>query len=201
MRTMIAAVTVALLSVGCDRSLPPSPSAPAPVTAPAPPPTDPGPPEPSLGRYSLEMRLDEGCEQLPSQTRSRTYDAEITASAKGGFVVTLSGGRFLSGGICTAAPSGLGCNQFMATRQGDEMRFELRNENDDGHGGHIVEQTPEGWWIEVIGAATGRLQSDTIVATGAADVWYCETPLGYPFPCPTYGGCSSANFQLSFTRK
>lgn len=204
MRRTITAVAVGVLSVGCDGALPPSPSAPAPVTAPTPaptpPPSDAGPADPMVGRYSLELRVAEGCEELPDQTRFRTYDAEIASNPKGGFLVSLTGGRFLAGGICTAAPSGLDCNQFLATRQGDDVQFELRNENDDGHGGHIVEQTPNGWWIEVIGAAAGRFQSDAIIARGEASVWYCRTALGYPFPCPEYGGCGG-DLELSFKRK
>jgi hypothetical protein len=174
------------------------------VLASPPNPPEPSPPasstDPIVGQYKLDLSLGTECDVLPEAARHRTYSARIDPAGNAGYVVTLTGGSFLSGPICTAAPSRLGCDQFLASRTGDLLRFDLINENDDGHGGHIVEQIPE-IWMELIGSATGPVQDGTIVATGSASVWYCSTNAGYPFPCSSYGGCESNDLRLTFTRE
>lgn len=199
------ALAVVVTVTGCDTAPPTTPrptpgvSNPIPPVPPQPVP-EPGPPGESItGVYQLDLSFGEGCAALPDAARHRTYTATIeTVGARS--VVTLTGGTFLDGGICTAAPSKLGCHQFLASRTGDQVRLDLVNENDDGHGGHIVEQVPPSTWIEVIGTATGDIKDGNITATGTASVWYCRGNAGYPFPCATYGGCES-DLRMTLTRK
>jgi hypothetical protein len=191
----------------CDSKLPPptAPNPPTAVVASPPNPPEPGASgattDPIVGQYKLELSFASGCKELPEEARQRTYNARIDPGRTAGFVVTLTGGSFLDGPICTAAPSRLGCDQFLGSRTGDLLRFDLINENDDGHGGHIVEQIPPATWIELIGTASGPVQDGAIVARGSASVWYCTNKAGYPFPCSSYGGCSSDDLRLTFTRQ
>ncbi len=175
-----------------------------PPTSPSPTPTNPpGPnsPDPLVGRYTLRVAFGASCESLPDVAKTRTYSATIDPAGPSAYVVTLSDATFLAGLICEAAPSRLGCNQFVASRTADLVRFDLFNENDDGHGGHIVEQIPPGTWLELIGHATGPVQDGTITATGSASAWYCPTTSAYPFPCRSFTSCRSDDLQLTFTRK
>jgi hypothetical protein len=161
----------------------------------------------------LNLEVGPGCESVPAAAKTRTYEATIEKRTSGtgvnppvgpNYVVTLGEATFLNGAICTFAPSRLGCNQFLATREaGDILRFDLINENDDGHGGHVVEQLPSGTWIELIGSATGRMQEQDgmITATGDAIVWYCSAASGYPFPCASSVGCRSDDLRMVFTRR
>ena len=169
--------------------------------------------DPIVGRYKLDLSMGTGCDSVPQAAKRRTYEATIEKRAPStgadslagtSYVVTLGEAKFLSGLICTFAPSRLGCNQFLATREaGDILRFDLINENDDGHGGHIVEQLPPGTWIELMGSATGRMQEQggMITATGDASVWYCSAASEYPFPCASFVGCRADDLSLTFTRQ
>ena len=196
---------IAILSVitacGSDRP----PTAPSrPLTALTP--TQPNPPpepstDPIVGRYRLDLAVGGDCVAVPEAARNRTYTADITSRGGPNFVVTLSDASFLSGPICSFAPSGLDCNQFLMSRRDDRLQFDLINENDDGHGGHIVEAVPSAGWIEVIGSASGDMTGGTIAATGSASVWYCPSRAGYPFPCADYTGCKSENLRLTFVRR
>jgi hypothetical protein len=170
--------------------------------SPIPTPPLPGAPTDSIvGRYKLDLSVGPECGSVPEAARNRTYTATIDSAGATNYVVTLSEASFLNGPICTAAPSRLGCHQFQASRTGDILRFDLINENDDGHGGHIVEQVPPGTWMELIGSGTGRLgEEGTITATGSANVWYCPTVSGYPFPCRSHVGCGSSGLRLTLTR-
>ena len=202
----LGGIALLLAVTGCDSNHPP-PTAPNPpptmMGSPIPPPPAPSAPTDSIvGRYKLDLTVGPACGSVPEAARNRTYTATVDSAGGTNYVVTLSDASFLSGPICTAAPSRLDCNQFQASRAGDLLRFDLINENDDGHGGHIVEQVPPGTWIELIGSGTGRMpaQDGIITATGSANVWYCRTVSGYPFPCVLPVGCQSADFRLTFTR-
>ena len=207
--TTAAFIVTALAVTGCDgpRQTPTTPTTsqpPATPVSPAPPPPpspDPGSDDPLVGRYALTVDLGSGCRNLPEAARVRQYSATINATRDASYVVTLSEARFLTGLICTFTVTGLGCDQFLASRRNDVVEFNLVNNNDDGHGGHIVEQLPTGTWIEIIGDAAGRLSPHTIEAIGTSSVWYCQSSAGYPFPCATYTGCGSRDMRLTFTRK
>jgi hypothetical protein len=202
----LGGIALLVAVTACDSTHPP-PTAPSPpatmMGSPIPTPPEPNSPTDSLvGRYTLDLTVGPECGSVPEAARNRTYTATIVSAGGANYVVTLSEASFLSGLICTA-PSRLGCNQFQASRAGDLLRFDLINENDDGHGGHIVEQVPPGTWIEVIGSGTGRMQEQDgmITTTGSATVWYCPTVSGYPFPCVSPVGCESGALRLTFTRR
>jgi hypothetical protein len=193
----------------CDGTATPSPTSPSPPTTVVVPPVANPPANPPssgsgdsiAGHYTLNITVGPGCNVLPEIARNRTYAASIDRAGDTAYVVTLSEASFLKGSICTAAPSRLDCNQFAVSRTGDVLRFDLINENDDGHGGHIVEQIPPGTWLELIGSATGGIQGGSITAAGSAIVWYCPTVMGYPFPCRSFVSCQFDDLRLTFTRK
>jgi hypothetical protein len=169
-------------------------------------PPAPAPPSGSIvdevtGDYTLRLELGSGCAVIPETDRTRNYTATITSPRERNYVVSLTSGNFLGGLICTAYPAGLGCDQFTASRDEDLIRFDLANNNDDAHGGHIVERLSSGTWVEIIGSAAGRLQGTTIEAVGTTSVWYCPTSLPYPFPCFSFTGCKSSDTKFTFTRQ
>jgi hypothetical protein len=181
------------------------PITPAPVL-PTPPPTSPG--NSSLtGSYTMTLDIGSGCDVMPAAERTRTYTATIEHNGERN-VVTLSDGSFLSGPICTAGSrhfSGMGCQQFFATEDAySTVRFFLENNNDEAHGGHIVEQLSSGRWVEIIGHAAGTLDPfdrSSIEASGEGSVWYCRTPSDYPFPCADFTSCRSNDMRLTFRRQ
>lgn len=175
--------------VSCDRNRP-SPTAPSPQDA-------------LIGNFTLTLIAGVECAAIPEAARTRRYLASFDATGSGQYVVTLTDATFLTGPICTAGSArfaGVGCHQFFASRQGDTVQFDLANNNDEAHGGHIVEQLSPGTWLEIIGNGTGRLQGSTIAATGMASLWYCPSARAYPFPCFDFVGCPSGTLQLTFTR-
>ena len=113
--------------------------------------------------------------------------------------MSLGSATFLDGLICTFG-TGLGCNQFLASGNDDAVQFSLINKNDDGHGGHIVEQLADRTWIEIIGDASGRRVGSSIEATGKASIWRCPSSSDYPFPCDNPQGCK-ADMKLTLTRQ
>jgi hypothetical protein len=145
--------------------------------------------EANLGQAdALSVTVDSpcpACATLPDDARHRMYAATITTRADGNFVVSLGGGRFLSGPICTLGPSGLDCNQFLASRAAGTVQFSLLNENDLAHGGHIVEQIPQTGWMELSGNLTSPVSNDMMSASGDRSLWFCSDVTGYPFPVLT----------------
>jgi hypothetical protein len=195
----------------CDGIQPP-PTAPSPAqtissSSPSPAPPSPAPNPGSdaiVGMYTLTLNVGSGCAAIPADAGIRTYAATISATGEAKYLVTLSDSTFLAGPICTGgsgALAGIGCDQFPASRDGDAIRFDLVNNNDEAHGGHIVERLPAGTWIEVIGSATGQLREPTIEASGTSRVWYCGVSSAYPFPCGSFVGCGSNDMQLIFRRR
>ena len=209
MRRQIAACVVPFLMAvaGCDRSNLPGPS-PQPTSTGLNPPSPPQPnsddADPLTGAYKLELTMDQigdQCADVPQVVKHRTYNATIKATGNSNYVVSLSGGVFLGGPICTFAPAHLGCDQFPASRTGDALDFNLINENDDGHGGHIVERVPQAGWIEVFGSLKGAIDNGTISAKGSGGLWYCSSSAGYPFPCAHYVGCAVNDLRMTFARQ
>jgi hypothetical protein len=195
-------VLISLTIAGCDSSqqTPTTPSRSQASTAPPIPPPAPSD-DPLVGRYALTLDVGSECDATLGAARIRRYTATIDTARDGGYVVTVGDATFLTGAICTFTVTQLGCNQFPASRTGETVEFDLVNNNDDGHGGHIVEQLSSGAWIEVIGKAAGQLSAQTIEATGSSSVWYCSSPSGYPYPCSAYTGCGSTNMRLTFSRR
>src|SRR5688572_10396836 len=199
------AAVLASLACGNDPSHPTPPIAPrvevplpSPVAQATPRPADPGPANSLAGRYSLTLRIDD-CAILPPQHLVRHYGAKVTDSGRPSeYIVTLDGSTFLTGLICTFSSGrfeGMGCDQFFLFDEGGRARFSLENNNDDAHGGHIVEQLSDGTWMELIGEARGSTGRWPLEASGAGSLWYCPTPTGYPFPC----GATSCQPTLSMT--
>jgi hypothetical protein len=73
------------------------------------------------------------------------------------------------------APDKRDCTRVVRSQSTHSVQFDLANNNDEAHGGHIVEQLSLGTWLEIIGNGTGRLHASTIVATGTASLWYCPS--------------------------
>jgi len=182
---------------------------------PQPPPSPTGP-DPFVGSYALTLNIGSTCGVVPATDRIRHYSATVEKYASRvpeldapPYIVTLGDATFLSGSICTAGGGrfeGIGCHQFFAWKGDDTARLVLANNNDEAHGGHIVEQFASGTWAEIIAEASGPVTiSNSVVASieasGSSDVWYCPTPSGYPFPCPASLSCAATDFQLTFTRK
>lgn len=187
--------------VACDGH----PQAPTPFVPPqaTPPPTNPSR-NPLVGLYTLTLNIGSGCAVLPEAERTRKYTATIDYGGEGRYVVTLSDATFLTGPICTAGSehfSGIGCQQFFASEDIDTVQFFLENNNDEAHGGHIVEQLSSGTWLEIIGRAGGKLDLSSTEASGTSSVWYCRTPSSYPFPCSSVVSCGSTDMRLTLTRK
>jgi hypothetical protein len=197
---VLQALAGTMLFVGCQNQ----PQAPTPVspTQIQSQPPQPNPPPISIaGSYDMTLKLGSTCSVVPEAERTRTYTATLGQSSAGRNLVTLATGTFLDGRICTFGTDA-GCNQFFVSEESSTVRFSLENHNDDGHGGHIVERTSAGTWLEIIGDASGNLDSSapSIEASGRGHVWYCSTALSYPFPCAAFAGCE-ADLQLTFTRK
>jgi hypothetical protein len=155
------------------------------------------------GVYALTLSVGSGCAVIPEAERTRKYTATVDYRGAGRYVVTLGDATFLTGPICTAGSShfsGLGCHQFFASEDIDTAQFFLAN-NNEAHGGHIVEQLSSGTWLEIIGSATGKLDSSSIEASGTSTVGYCRTPSPDPFPCSRVVSCASADMRLTLTRK
>ena len=133
--------------------------------------------------YTLTLHIGSGCAVVPEAERTRKYTATIDYAGGGRYVVTLSDGTFLTGPICTAGSrhfSGIGCGQFFASEDIDTVQFFLENNNDEAHGGHIVEQLASGTWLEIIGYAGGKLES--IVDGGFRDEQRVELPYSVVLP-------------------
>ena len=190
---------------------PSQPTTPSPSGSPAPPTVlvpVPHSNSPLDGAFTLTLQIGSSCSALPDAERTRVYDASIGQVANRtdlGHVVTLSGPRFLTGSICTLASgryAGMGCNQFVASEDGEWVGLYLQNNNDEAHGAHIVEQTSSGGWLEITGHADGDFNSTTLIdATGTADVWFCPASSDYPYPCPQYRFCPSTDLHLTLKRK
>lgn len=175
-----------------------------PPIAPSPVPPTPAPGDPLIGSFALTLDIGSGCPAVPETAATRHYTATIGSVDAGHYVVTLTGAKFLTGPICTGGSgrfSGMGCDQFFALEDIDLATFSLVNNNDEAHGGHIVEQLSSGTWLEIIGNTTGKLIGSSIEASGSITIWYCRTPSAYPFPCSDNVGCRSDDARLMFTRK
>jgi len=190
----------------CDEP-PQAPTPFVPPAASAPPSGLLNPSHPLAGRYTLTLDIGSQCAALPEAEKTRTYSAAIDYASDGRYVVTLGNATFLTGPICTSGSrhfSGIGCNQFFASEAIDTINLFLENNNDEAHGGHIVEQLSSGTWMEVIGSASGRISSyplSSVEASGTGTVWYCRTPSGYPFPCSSVASCGSTDLRLTLTRR
>ena len=92
----------------------------------------------------------------------RRYGATVSASGRPSeSIVTVDGSTFLEGLICTSGSGrfeNMGCDQFFLFDEGASRRFSLENNNDEAHGGHLVERMRSAW-MEIIGEAGGAISS------------------------------------------
>ena len=127
------------------------------------------------GTYAATLALP-ACLGLPEAERMRRYIAQIDRDeATGVHVVSLSGATFLDTGPSRFHPVPLTANQFLATHDGGAVSFTLWGDWESSYGGHIIERTASGQWIDVQGHLIGQFGSRAIVASGAGSVYYCES--------------------------
>jgi hypothetical protein len=146
--------------------------------------------------------------------RRRTYGASIEAAVAGGYRVTLGEARFLEDEqigertfiIHCAASYGLGCNQFTATRDGDQIRFRLAPNSERfadefaGYGGMIVELIPpESRQLGIDGTGVGQIAGATIQASIDGSVSLC--PARYSSFETECASCNDARLTLTFERR
>jgi hypothetical protein len=158
------------------------PAAPSPTQNPSP-----------LGTHTVSWSVGDECTAVPRTARERTYSALVSNG-----LVTLTNGTFLAGSICTDT-TGLGCNQFRLTQDGDNVSVVV--ESIDWHGGQIVERIEDGTWVEVSAKGAGRQEGSTIRATLEGSLWYCPTPSLSPFPCNAFRSCKTSNLQMTIVPK
>ena len=170
------------------------------------------PVDPLVGLYTLTVTS--ACTTLPETLRSRTYMASIAPGAIDDYVVTLSGASFLADeqiGVrafifhCSSS-YGLDCNQFTATRDGNQLRFRLMpnwerfNNEFAGEGGSIVELIPpDNSRLGISGAGLGRLDGTTIRGSIDGRVWIC--PVRYTSFDDECASCSNASLAMTFVQR
>jgi hypothetical protein len=203
---LVAAVAVAVAACGGGPQMPaPLPIAGGtPAAPPAPAPTPVPATHPYTGTYAMTLTIGSSCTVVPEAERTRAYTARFDRVSDGSYVVSLSDALFLHGLICELGGgrfAGIGCHQFFAHDEASQMRFVLANNNDEAHGGHIVEQTASGRWLEIIGETAGARDPAFMDAAGETTVWWCGEARSYPFPCFQSSACQSAELRMTFRRK
>ena len=178
-------------------------------------PMSPTPTDSIVGRYALSLTAGSECASIPARARNRTYSAKIERYASEGYLVTLSDATFVTDvqlsersfrTPCGALSSVLGCNQFLLSRDGPEIEFQLipnsqRFDNEfGGAGGTIVEQTAPDTVLMIHGTGRGRLEGGTIEATLQGGLWSCSPVRGDGY-CAASVTCDTNNLRLVFTRK
>jgi hypothetical protein len=188
-----------LLAIGCggNSATMPSPTKPSfpasstpqsqQISAPAPPTSS---TDPIVGQYALTMSVGPECATIPEMARTRSYTATIDSTSVGSYAITLSNAAFRKCGTDN------GCHQFIATREGNVVRFDI-SVDDNSSEGAIWEFIPPSMWLEVTGTGSGRLEGSTIAASLDGGLWYCP---GSGIPCLNSVGCKSSDIKLTFTR-
>jgi hypothetical protein len=193
-----AALIVAFAVLACRDNRPSIPTTATPVDGPT-------------GQYSLTVTAE--CRALPEDLRSRSYLASIEPRTADNYIVTLSGARFLADEQISersfrfhcSRSYGLDCNQFTASREGDQLRFRLAPNSerfDDefaGYGGMIVELIPpDDRRLEIGGTGVGRLDGATIQASIDGSVWSCPPNIVTTDECAI---CNDARISMTFIRR
>jgi hypothetical protein len=156
---------------------------------------------------------------IPEPALTRTYSAKIDSDVRFGYLITLSDATFAtdvqlserSFRVECGGPvfgSGLGCNQLVAGRDGDEIEFQLihnserMNDEFGGAGGTIVELIDPHTRLDIGGRGRGRFDGRTIQATLTGHLFYCSPLRGDGSSCAFAGiHCETADLRLTFTRK
>jgi hypothetical protein len=153
------------------------------------------------GEYRLTFIADGTCTDLPSELRTRTYNATITPVSNSrnppntSFQVAISGAQFLKG-----------YESFPIGVAGDLVAFELR-----GEGPYLVEEVAPNTYIGFDGraeASVGTSRVSTISASFQGWVDYCalKSPMGQYYECraglaTARVECESKSHQLILTRR
>ena len=191
----------AFAGVACGDSQPRTPATPTPV-------------DPAIGRHALTVTVGSTCTALPDIVRARTYTATIESGGPDNYIVTLSDAKFLADQqiepsalqIHCGGSQRLGCNQFTASREGNELQFRLlpnyKRLNDElaGNGGSIIELIPPAdHQFGIEGMGLGRLDGTAIPASIDGRVWYCPATFSnFSEECTV---CENANAAMLFTRR
>ena len=167
-----------------------------------------------IGGYSLTVTAGSACTTLPEVVRTRTYAADIESRGTNQYVITLSNARFLADEqigerafiLHCSSSYGLGCNQFTASRESDDLRFRLASNderfNDEfaGYGGMIVELLPpDDTRLGISGTGLGRLDGTSIQASFNGRVWSC--PAKYTSFDAECASCDGTDVVMAFTRR
>ena len=156
--------------------------------------------DPLAGLYTMVATATSECPNIPAAAMSRTYSAAIDPTGADTFRVTLGDASFLQGNICSGF-SGIGCHQFIASRNGATWTVDLSSSSDEDHGGKIVEHIPPGNWAYYTGTGSAPVTSpDLQVTLEGGGIWACPTLQQAPFPCATFQHCSTS-LRLTFTRR
>ena len=158
------------------------------------------PPVEIAGEYSLTFVADSKCTDIPSQLRTRSYNATITPAANDhyppntNFQITINGAQFLKG-----------YESFPIGVVGDLVAFELR-----GEGPYLVEEVAPNTYLGFDGraeASVGTSRVSTISASFQGFVDYCAktAPMGQYYDChaglTARAECESNSHQLILTRR
>jgi Carboxypeptidase regulatory-like domain len=156
-----------------------------------------GVPDLYTGAYTLTLELGGQC-PIPEEAKTRTYTAIIEA-VDDRYVVSLNDATFAQGcGTNNLAP-GLGCNQFLAQRDGNSLRFTMLD-LDWGEGGQVTERLSDGTWLTIVGHASGHFEGSILNASGMAQLFYCPVSQESAWGCGTRF-CATEEFRLRFSRR
>jgi hypothetical protein len=134
------------------------------------------------GSYTLTFTADPACQSLPREARARTYGATLTFSAPA--IVTLSGGRFVSGGY----PSNL---VYLSTFE-NFVRLDFSDPP-------IWERLADPTSVYISGEASGTVHGTVSELSVSGEFEYCGVTSGAE--CEEEVACESHNHRLVLTRQ
>jgi hypothetical protein len=159
------------------------------------------PPVEIAGDYTLTFVADSKCAGIPSELRTRTYNATITPRsdshnpANTSFLAAVSGAQFLKG-----------YESFPVGVAGDLVAFDLR-----GEGPWVVEESSPNTYLGFDGRAefsVGTARGSTMSAPFQGWIDYCalKSPMGRYYECraglaDAHAECESTNHQLILSRR
>jgi hypothetical protein len=159
----------------------------------------PVPPVSIAGEYTLTFQADSACIDLPTEVRTRSYKATLTAKSDPSYPsntwldVIVGGVPFLSD-----------YDRFWIGVAGNYLAFQLG----EGEGPWLVEEVASNTYLSIGGlaAATVGPVFSTITAPFDGSIEYCErrSPIGAYYTCVlpvARARCTSQNHRLTLTRR